>query len=68
MRDIRISENMENVYKYCGFIKAEVLQLARNPVDMSWAKKSVKAELYTEPDVLQGHEVNHHVVGTILDV
>jgi adenosine deaminase len=48
MHDIWISGNMEKVYKYCAFTQSEMVQLARNAVDMSWADGSVKAELYAE--------------------
>jgi adenosine deaminase len=48
MHDIWISGNMEEVYKYCGFNQSEMVQLARNAVDMSWADDSIKAELYAE--------------------
>jgi adenosine deaminase len=36
------------VYKYCGFTQSEMVQLARNAVDMSWADDSIKVELYAE--------------------
>jgi adenosine deaminase len=48
MHDVWIGGNMEKAYKYCGLTKAEMVQLARNAVDMSWAEESVKAGLYAE--------------------
>jgi adenosine deaminase len=48
MHDIWIDGNMEKVYQYCGFTQSEMVQLARNAIDMCWADKSLKADLYTE--------------------
>lgn len=50
MHDVWISGNMEKVYKYCGFTKAEMVSLARNAVDMCWAEPSFKADLHAELD------------------
>jgi adenosine deaminase len=58
MHDIWISGNMEKAYKYCCFTKAEMVQLARNGVDMCWAEETVKAELYAELDTIVCSEVS----------
>jgi adenosine deaminase len=52
MHDVWISGNMEKAYKYCEFTKAEMVRLARNAVDMSWAEESVKVQLHTELDAV----------------
>jgi adenosine deaminase len=52
MHDVWISGNMEKVYKYCSFTQAEMVQLARNAVDMCWAGEEVKREIYAELDAI----------------
>ncbi|KAF7563573.1 hypothetical protein G7046_g516 [Stylonectria norvegica] len=52
MHDIWIDGNMEKVFRYGKLSKSEMLQLARNAVDMSWAEEKDKESLYAELDVL----------------
>ena len=52
MHDIWIDGNMEKAYQYCKFSKLEMVQLARNAVDMCWAEPSVKQEIYEELDAI----------------
>ncbi|OQE20593.1 hypothetical protein PENSTE_c013G04613 [Penicillium steckii] len=52
MHDVWIDGNMQKVYTYCGLTKTEMVQLARNAVDMSWAKDDVKSSIYAELDRL----------------
>jgi adenosine deaminase len=55
MHDVWIDGNMQKVFTYCGFSKAEMVQLTRNAVDMSWAEDFVKEDIYKE---LDGVDVN----------
>jgi adenosine deaminase len=41
---------MQKVFTYCGFNKAEMVQLARNAVDMCWASDDEKVAIYRELD------------------
>ncbi|KAJ5293221.1 uncharacterized protein N7443_009174 [Penicillium atrosanguineum] len=50
MHDVWIDGNMQKIYTFCEFSKDEMVQLARNAVDMSWAEDQVKRELYKEFD------------------
>jgi adenosine deaminase len=50
MHDVWIEGNMQKVYTYCGFDKAEMVKLARNAVDMSWASDDEKVAIYRELD------------------
>jgi adenosine deaminase len=52
MHDVWIDGNMQKVFTYCAFTKQEMVQLARNGVDMCWAKPEVKDAIYRELDVL----------------
>lgn len=48
MHDIWIDGNMQKVYAYCELSNAEMVQLARNGVTMSWADEETKAGLVRE--------------------
>lgn len=48
MHNIWIDGAMEKVYHYCNMTKGDMIQLARNGVDMCWADDQLKAELYKE--------------------
>ncbi|OLN97352.1 putative deaminase [Colletotrichum chlorophyti] len=50
MHDVWVDGNMQKVYTYCGMKKKDMVQLARNGVDMCWASDEVKRELYAELD------------------
>ena len=50
MHDVWIDGNMQKVYTYCGFTKAEMIQLVRNAVDMCWAEEDLKNSIYKELD------------------
>ncbi|KAJ5624195.1 hypothetical protein N7510_000504 [Penicillium lagena] len=50
MHDVWIDGNMEKIYTYCEFSKGEMVQLARNAVDMCWAEEHVKKAIYQELD------------------
>ena len=47
MHDIWIDGNMEKAYQYCKFSKLEMVQLARNAVDMCWADNQEDPESAT---------------------
>ncbi|KAK2601612.1 hypothetical protein QQS21_004847 [Conoideocrella luteorostrata] len=53
MHDVWIDGNQEKAYHYGGLSKAEMLQLARNSVDMCWADEHVKSEIYAELDAIR---------------
>lgn len=48
MHDVWIDGAMQKVYTHCGFSKVEMVQLARNAVDMCWAEDDVKSSIYKE--------------------
>ncbi|KAL7809503.1 hypothetical protein V8C26DRAFT_271291 [Trichoderma gracile] len=50
MHDVWIDGNMEKAYRYGGLAKLEMVQLARNAVDMSWADEALKREIYDKID------------------
>ncbi|XWX00489.1 hypothetical protein V2A60_008509 [Cordyceps javanica] len=50
MHDVWIDGNMEKAYRYGGLSKTEMVQLARNAVDMCWADEQVKQKIYEELD------------------
>lgn len=50
MHDVWIDGNMQKVYTYGGFSKGEMIRLARNSVDMSWANDEIKKAIYVELD------------------
>lgn len=50
MHDVWIDGNMEKAYHYGGLSKREMVQLARNAVDMCWAEEDVKEGIYKELD------------------
>ncbi|KAL7781110.1 hypothetical protein V8C43DRAFT_298952 [Trichoderma afarasin] len=50
MHDVWIDGNMEKAYHYGGLTKQEMVQLARNAVDMCWADEAVKKGIYGELD------------------
>ncbi|KAF3355127.1 hypothetical protein VdG1_04339 [Verticillium dahliae VDG1] len=52
MHDVWVDGNMQKVYTYCGMSKAQMVQLARNGVDLAWASAEIKQELYKELDAV----------------
>ncbi|KAH8891534.1 Metallo-dependent hydrolase [Thozetella sp. PMI_491] len=48
MHDVWVDGNMQKVYTYCGFGKAEMVQLAKNGVEMSWASEQIKQAICEE--------------------
>lgn len=52
MHDVWIDGNMQKVFTYCDMSKGEMVQLVRNAVDMSWAGKDVKEDIYKQLDVI----------------
>lgn len=52
MHDVWIDGNMEKAYHYGGLSKTEIVQLARNAVDMCWADEDVKKSIYAELDAV----------------
>ncbi|KAH6695228.1 adenosine deaminase [Plectosphaerella plurivora] len=56
MHDVWVDGNMQKVHTYCGMTKKEMVQLARNGVDMAWASEEIKAELYWELDAVNVEE------------
>jgi adenosine deaminase len=50
MHDVWVDGNMQKVYTYCGFSQKEMVQLARNGVEMCWADEEVKREILEELD------------------
>jgi len=61
MHDVWIDGNLQKVYSYCGFTKAEMVRLARNAVDMCWANGKTKESLYRE---LEQVDVSETATGT----
>ena len=53
MHDVWIDGNMQKVYTYCRFNKDEMVQIARNAVDMCWAEEEVKNAIYKELDSIE---------------
>jgi adenosine deaminase len=53
MHDVWIDGNIQKVYTYCDLEKRDIVQLARNAVDMCWADEDVKKELMNELDELR---------------
>lgn len=50
MHNVWIDRNMQMVYIYCGFSKPDMVQLARNAVDMCQAEEDLKNAIYKELD------------------
>ncbi|KAL5402075.1 hypothetical protein PMIN03_010971 [Paraphaeosphaeria minitans] len=50
MHNVWIDGNMQKVYTYCGLSKAEMVKLAKNGVEMSWADEKTKMGLMEELD------------------
>ena len=50
MHDVWIDGNMEKAYHYGELTKKEMVQLARNAVDMCWAEDVTKQSIYKELD------------------
>jgi adenosine deaminase len=48
MHNVWIDGNMQKVYTYCSLSKAEMVQLGRNAVEMSWADEKTKINLMQE--------------------
>lgn len=53
MHDVWIDGNLQKVYTFCGFSKAEMVKLVQNSVEMCWADETVKASIMAELDSLQ---------------
>ncbi|OAA75917.1 Adenosine deaminase [Akanthomyces lecanii RCEF 1005] len=53
MHDVWIDGNMEKAYHLGCLSEKEMVQLARNAVDMCWADEDVKKEIYGELDGVQ---------------
>ncbi|KAM0544560.1 hypothetical protein ACHAPJ_011777 [Fusarium lateritium] len=58
MHDVWIDGNMEKAYHYGGLSETEMVQLARNAVDMCWADEDVKKSLYAELEVFNKAELS----------
>lgn len=52
MHDVWVDGNMQKVYTYCGFSKSQMVQLARNGVDMCWADEGLKMRMLEELDAV----------------
>ncbi|KHN97276.1 Adenosine deaminase [Metarhizium album ARSEF 1941] len=52
MHDVWIDGNQEKAYHHGGLSKADMVQLGRNAVEMSWADESVKGSIYAELDAI----------------
>ena len=50
MHDVWIDGNQEKAYHYGKLSKVEMVQVARNAVDMCWAEEDVKKGIYAELD------------------
>lgn len=61
--DVWIDGNMQKVYIYGGFSKTEMVQLARNAVDIFWAEDGTKQAIYEK---LDSFEIRHEL--TVLKV
>lgn len=53
MHDVWIDGNMEKAYRLGGLSESEMVQLARNAVDMCWAEEEVKRSIYAELDSIK---------------
>ncbi|KAL1836861.1 hypothetical protein VTK73DRAFT_4899 [Phialemonium thermophilum] len=67
MHDVWIDGNMQKVYTYCGFNKAQMVRLARNGVEMSWAPEDVKRSILEELDAVDTTECQQSVTKFALD-
>jgi adenosine deaminase len=56
MHNVWIDGAMEKVYRYCNMTKADMVQLVRNGVEMSWADEELKKELLRELDEVKFNE------------
>lgn len=50
MHDVWVDGNMQKIYTYCNLSKADMLRLARNSVEMSWASPEIKQAISQELD------------------
>ena len=48
MHDVWIDGNMQKIFTYCQLSKADMVQLSRNAVEMSWAADEIKATILDE--------------------
>lgn len=53
MHNVWIDGNMQKAYHYGGLSEKEMIQLARNAVDMCWADEDVKRDIYAELESIQ---------------
>jgi adenosine deaminase len=53
MHDVWIDGNMQKVHTFCGFSETEMVQFAKNAVEMCWAEEHIKAAIYQELDGLR---------------
>jgi adenosine deaminase len=52
MHNVWIDGNMEKVYRYCQMSKRDMVQLARNGVEMCWADEITKGRILAELDAV----------------
>lgn len=52
MHDVWVDGNMQKVYTYCGFSKGQMVQLAKNGVEMCWADERLKKRMLEELDAV----------------
>ncbi|ORY60978.1 putative adenosine deaminase [Pseudomassariella vexata] len=55
MHNIWVDGAMEKVYHYCEMDKSDMVKLARNSVEMSWADEKLKEELLAELDAFEAN-------------
>ena len=53
MHDVWIDGNMQKTYTYCGLSQRDMVRLARNGVEASWASDEVKSRLNQELDAIE---------------
>lgn len=52
MHDVWIDGNLQKAFTYCGLSKEDMVKLARNGIEMSWADEEVKRELLDELETI----------------
>ncbi|KAI0004348.1 putative adenosine deaminase [Xylariaceae sp. FL0662B] len=50
MHDVWIDGALEKVYRYCNMSKVDMVILARNSIEISWADESIKRDILAELD------------------
>lgn len=57
MHNVWIDGNMEKVYRYCDMTKADMIKLAQNGIELSWADAELKKVLLEDLDNFKSNNV-----------